>query len=186
MNPRPLSSSASPIISPLNVTLVKDMKLTGQLAGHQLTHFHDALYKSQRSIITGSRSFTNVTMTKDLTSTGSVNGLDLAANLVYLDQDTTLDGSYQLSEASIKNIDVAGTVDGVDWDTILDKISRVGEEQTIPSKYSFSSPTSSAPLNVCESLLQTLMCSSPPHCWSASPAHGVEHSAEVAMCLQMM
>ena len=122
--------------------LVKDMKLTGQLAGHQLTHFHDALYKSQRSIITGSRSFTNVTMTKDLTSTGSVNGLDLAANLVYLDQDTTLDGSYQLSEASIKNFDVAGTVDGVDWDTILDKILRVGEEQTISSKYSFSSPTS--------------------------------------------
>ena len=126
------------------------LQLTGQLGGHDLTEFHDALYKSEDSIISGSRTFEKVKGTKPFTSTGAVNGLDLATNLAYLDETKTLEGKYSFAEIDAKNLqvnavgeDVSGVIDGVNFDAVDGKLFHLDREQTVSATYTFASPSTS-------------------------------------------
>ena len=123
------------------VTLNKDTKVTGQLAGYDLNKFSSVLYKTGDQSISGTKTFSKASMTNAVTSSGAVNGLDLNTNLVYLDSPFILQGSYTFEgDVGIKNMDVSGTIDGTDLNSISSKLLDLDTDQTISSTYTFECP----------------------------------------------
>ena len=118
-----------------------DLITTGTVDGHDLMSFADAFYKSRANEFTGIKTFKEITVSQAMTSTGDINGLDLATNLVFLDTNKTLVGNYSFAEVDIKNLQVNGLVDGVFWDAVDDEIFRLDTEQTITGVLTFGSPT---------------------------------------------
>ena len=123
------------------VDIQGDLNIAGLLGGHDLKEFKDILYKSRANIITGVKTFTDVTVDNDIVHDGKVNGLsDLKADLLFLDDTKTAAGEYAFSEVEMKNLQVNGLVDGVNWSNLLGNRLLRDAEQTISATYTFGSP----------------------------------------------
>ena len=124
------------------VSFLKDLKITGTVDGYDLTEFDDAFYKSKSLAITGSKTFSSAVMDNDLSTTGNVNGMNPANNLVFLATTNSLEGLYKFDEATIQNLQVTGLIDGLNWNDIPNHLFYVDVEQTITATYTFDTDTS--------------------------------------------
>lgn len=128
------------------VDIQGDLKIDGLLGGHNLNEFKDFLYKSRPNIITGAKTFTDVTVTNDIVHDGKVNGLsDLEADLLFLDDTKTALGEFTFSEVEMKNLQVNGLVDGVSWSNLIANRLLRDAEQTISATYTFGSQNTNCP-----------------------------------------
>ena len=123
------------------VDIQDDLKITGQLSGHDLEDFKDVLYKSQPNVVTGAKTFKRVTVNQDIKDAGKVNDLDLSTDLIFLEDKKNIIGDFEFAEVEMKNLQVDGKVDNVNWaDLKANRLLR-DQEQTISATYTFKSPT---------------------------------------------
>ena len=68
-------------------------------------------------------------------------GVSVPDNLVFLDEDETLVGTYKFSEVDVKNLKVDGRVDDVIWEQVPNELFYLTGDQTIDATWTFDSPT---------------------------------------------
>ena len=109
------------------------------VGAHNLRTFDDVLYKSKANVVTGTKTFSRVTIDKDIINAGAVNGLDdLSSDLILLADAV---GDFTFTEVEMKNFQVKGHIDGVTWSDVIDKRLLRDQEQTISATYTFAAPT---------------------------------------------
>ena len=123
------------------VDIQDDLKITGQLSGHDLVAFEDVLYKSKPNVVTGAKTFSRVTVNQDIEDAGKVNNLDLSSDLIFLADKKSITGDFEFAEVEMKNLQVDGKIDGVTWADLKTNRLLRDQEQTISATYTFKSPT---------------------------------------------
>ena len=123
------------------VIVQDDLKITGQLSGHDLEAFKDVLYKSKSNVVTGAKTFSRVTVNENIIHAGTVNDLDLSADLIFLADTKTIAGDFTFAKVEMKNLQVDGQVDGVTWSDLKTNRLLRDKEQTISATYTFTAPT---------------------------------------------
>ena len=123
------------------VDIKDDLKVTGLLGAHNLKTFDDVLYKSKANIVTGTKTFSRVSVDKDIIHAGAVNGLnDLSSDLILLADTKTAVGDFTFTEVKMKNLQVNGLIDGVTWSDVMANRLLRDKEQTIAATYTFAAP----------------------------------------------
>ena len=98
------------------------------------------LYKSTLNNITGTKTLQAVKFDQEITSSGSVNGVD-GENLVHLADTKTMMGNFIFSEASVNSLQINGNIDDISWDSLLNSLFFKDVEQTVSSIFTFQHPT---------------------------------------------